>query len=44
MKVWKDGTDCSIPLREEDEDPFLSIGGRLTLLLSLGCGLGIFQS
>lgn len=44
MKFWKDGTDCSMPLREEDEDPFVRIGGRLMLLLPLGCGLGIFQS
>ena len=43
-KLWKDGTVCSIPLRdepEEAEDSYLRIDGRLNV--PLGCGLGIFQ-
>lgn len=43
MKLWKDGTDCSIPLKDDDEDePVLTIGGGLSV--PVGCGDdGIFQ-
>lgn len=43
-KLWNGGMTFSIPskdARDEDEDPPLSIGGRLRV--PAGCGLGIIQ-
>lgn len=40
-KLWKEGTDCSMPLKDDDDELVLTIGGRLSVPDGCGLELGI---